>query len=234
MSPRCHWKVLHASSHQIEAVASSAVNVSAAKTNACHRQRDSCQWPKVPFFCILDAWTADRSRLRDPASVRCGDDRSSAAWARRDGNNRAPASRSWQAPKRHVQQLREPYTNSLTPSSLSICGFRHPTQGYVQLQWYVPIAVSFGVYPSIRHASTNLVGSTSILGRRLLGLYTPETLQDSPCSASRPSIRRPRSSTCGHVSFLPSTSHVFRLRHNRTGNSVADLRLFRPPSSGAA
>lgn len=50
-------------------------------------------------------------------------------------------------PKRHVQPLRRPYTNSLTPSPLSICSFRHPTRGYVQLQWYVPIAAPLACIP---------------------------------------------------------------------------------------
>lgn len=34
--------------------------------------------------------------------------------------------------------------------------------------------------------------------------------------------------------FLLSTSYVFRLGDNAQANHVADIRLFRPPSSGAA
>ena len=158
----------------------------------------------------------------------------SAACARRNGNNRAPASRGWQAPKRHVQRLQEPYTISLTPWSLSICGFRHPTQGDVQLQWYVSIAapsacVSIYVM-SLRTSLAPSVHQEDICPYQ----STSSSLQDWQRAASHPFTRRPRSSSCGYVSFLPSTSHVFHLRHNRTGNRVADLRLFRPSSSGAA
>jgi len=147
-----------------------------------------------------------------------------ALHARRNGNNRAPASRGWQAPKRHIQHLQEPYTNSLTPSSLSICGLRHPTQGYVQLQWYVPIAAPWACVP-IYVMSLRTSQASSAHQEDIYPFHpTSNSVQDSPRTAS----------TCGHVSFLPSTSHVFRLRHNRTDNNVADLRLSRPSPSGAA
>jgi hypothetical protein len=119
-------------------------------------------------------------------------------------------------------------------SSLSICGFRHPTRGYVQLQWYVPIAAPLACIPIyVMSLRTSL--APSVRQEHVCPFHpTSISLQDSPRTASHPFIRRPRSLTCGHVSFLPSTSHVFRLRHNRTGNNVADVRLLRPSPSGAA
>jgi hypothetical protein len=208
---------------------SSVVKVPAA---ACHRRRDTCQWPQVPFFCILDALAADRSRLRDPATVCCGDDRSSAACARRNATEHLPP--------RVGRHRRDTFNNceNLTPTaSLQLAEHLWLPAPHSRLCSTSVVRTdrgSFGVYPNLRHVSTNLVGSICTPGTCLSVSSNPNSLQDSPRTASHPFIRRPRSLTCGHVSFLPSTSHVFRLRHNRTGNNVADVRLLRPSPSGAA
>jgi hypothetical protein len=133
---------------------SSVVKVPAA---ACHRRRDTCQWPQVPFFCILDALAADRSRLRDPATVCCGDDRSSAACARRNATEHLPP--------RVGRHRRDTFNNceNLTPTaSLQLAEHLWLPAPHSRLCSTSVVRTdrgSFGVYPNLRHVSTNLVGS---------------------------------------------------------------------------
>jgi hypothetical protein len=125
--------------------------------------------------------------------------------------------------------------NSLTPISLNICGLRHPTRGYVQLQWYVPSATP------LARTSTYVMSPRTSLAPSIHQKAVMSTSSILECSntSRRILLHSHSSGGRGHRAvvtfrFFPSTPHVFRLRHNRTGNNVADIRLFRPPSSGAA